>query len=99
MAAGKAQAYLLHLEGMLSNPDIEIPQRFARNARRFLYYQLFRSSLSFAKFLEEDGVWQGYVKLKDFDLADLLPENSASLRVISEGLLKGGNFILKRGDV
>lgn len=95
----KREAYLLHLEGMLSNPDVDVPQRFARNARRFLYYQLFRSSLSFAKFLEEDGIWQGYVRLKDFELADLLPENSASLRVISEGLLKGGNFILKRGDV
>jgi hypothetical protein len=95
----KREAYLLHLEGMLSTYDIDVPQRFARNARRFLYYQLFRSSLSFEDFLEEDGVWPGYVRLKEFDLAALLPENSTALRVISDGLLRDGNFILERGDL
>jgi hypothetical protein len=84
---------------MLSTYDIDVPQRFARNARRFLYYQLFRSSLSFEDFLEEDGVWPGYVRLKEFDLAALLPENSTALRVISDGLLRDGNFILERGDL
>ena len=94
----KREAYLLHLEGMLSSLDIDVPQRFARNARRFLYYQLYRSSLGFEHYLEEDGVWNGYVRLKDFELAALLPEHSATLRTISDGLLRGGNFILERGN-
>lgn len=95
----KREAYLLHLEGMLTTFEIDVPQRFARNARRFLYYQLYRSSLSFEDFLEEDGVWAGYVRLKEFDLDALLPENSATLRVISDGLLRNGNFTLERGDL
>lgn len=95
----KREAYLLHLEGMLSSLDIDVPQRFARNARRFLYYQLYRSSLSFEAFLEEDGIWPGYVRLKEFDLEGFLPENSPILRVISEGMLHAGNFILERGDL
>lgn len=94
----KREAYLLHLEGMLTAIDIDVPQRFARNARRFLYYQLFRSSLSFEKFLEEDGIWPGYVRLKGFDLQELLPENSATLRTVSDGLLRHGSFIFDRSD-
>jgi len=95
----KREAYLLHLEGMLSNFDIDVPARFARNARRFLYYQLYRSSLSFDSFLEEDGIWNGYVRIKAFDLDALLPENSATLMAISGGLLRGGNFVLERGEL
>jgi len=95
----KREAYLLHLEGMLSNFDIDVPARFARNARRFLYYQLYRSSLSFDSFLEEDGIWNGYVRIKAFDLDALLPENSATLRAISEGLLHDGPFLHRRGEL
>ncbi|MGI6250555.1 MAG: hypothetical protein ACOYKD_04245 [Anaerolineaceae bacterium] len=91
-------AYHLRLEGMLGALDIEVPARFARNARRFLYYQLYRSSLSFDAFLEEDGIWQGYVKLKNFPLEALHAENSPALRAISEGILHGGNFLLKEDD-
>jgi len=44
-----------------------------RLSRRFLYYQLYYSSLPFDTYLEEDGIWQGYVRLKDFDWQQLLP--------------------------
>ena len=93
------EAYRLHLEGMLNQYEIETPQRFARNARRFLFYQLYRSSLSFEAFLEEDGVWAGYVKPKDFDWQSLLPANSSTMQAISDGVLNDGNFILPQEDL
>jgi len=34
------------------------------------------------------------VRLKDFAWQDLLPENSPTLKVISEGLLGGKGFLL-----
>ena len=39
------------MEEFLTAEKIEIPVEFQRNARRFLYYQLFRTSLPFGDFL------------------------------------------------
>jgi hypothetical protein len=46
--------------------------------------------------LEEDQVWKGYVQLKDFSWQDLLPENSETMKVISEGILKETAFELEK---
>ncbi len=86
--------YLRELEMLLLAPEVRAPERYRENARRFLYYQLYRSSLPFDAFLEEDQVWAGYVRLKDFDWRELLPENSPTLRAISNGLFNGGDFLL-----
>lgn len=87
-------AYLQQLEEFLNAGTLEAPARFSANARRFLYYQLYRSSLSFEDYLEEDQVWSGYVCLKDFDWQTLLPENSPVLKTISDGIAGRGNFLL-----
>ncbi len=79
---------------LLKAVQIETPPEFKRNARRFLYYQLFATSLDFSDYLEEDGVWKGYVKLKDFPLDQLRPENSLTVRVLLDGILQEGNFTL-----
>jgi hypothetical protein len=89
------QEYQRELEALLLAPEARAPERYRQNARRFLYYQLYRSSLPFDAFLEEDQVWAGYVRLKDFEPRALLPENSPTLRAISEGLFAGGDFLLK----
>jgi len=86
--------YLARLEEFLSKDNVTAPKRHQINARRFLYYQLYRTSLPFDRFLELDGIWQGFVRLKDFSWQDLLPENSPTMKVISEGLLKGKPFLL-----
>ena len=65
------------------------------NARRFLYWQLYRSSLSFGEYLEPDDVWAGYVKLKEFDWQTLLPSHSETMAAVTDGILHGGNFMLK----
>lgn len=84
----QAQAFL-EAERVISPPEHRV------NARRFLYYQIFCSSLPFNDFIEEDGIWRGYVRFKPFDWQALSPENSQSLRIISSGILKGTPFLLE----
>jgi hypothetical protein len=79
------QAYLEKAQEFLSAETIELPPEFQRNARRFLYYQLFRSSLSFEKFLK-DVRRKGYVQLRSFAWQDLLPENSPTMQVLVDGI-------------
>ena len=86
--------YMDTLERFLAGEDVQAPADHRINARRFLYYQLYRTSLPFDRFLEPDGVSAGYVRLKDFSWQDLLPEHSETLRVISDGLLKAEAFTL-----
>ncbi|NMB68353.1 MAG: hypothetical protein GYA20_06295 [Chloroflexi bacterium] len=89
-AAHRAQA-----EQFLQAERIEVPAEFRRNARRFLYYQLYRTSLPMGDFLQDEGIWKGFVTLKDFDWQALLPENSRSMAAIVDGVLHGGDFLLK----
>ncbi len=88
-------AYQAKLDSLLDADTVEVPAHFKHNARRFLYWQLYRSSLSFEDFLKPDGVWAGYVTLKDFPWQALLPENSVTLQTIHDGILHGGDFMLK----
>ena len=87
-------AYFAQLEDLLQADHVEVPPHFKANARRFLFWQLYRSSLSFEEFLEPDGVWAGYVKLKEFEWQNLLPVNSETMAVLSNGLLQNGDFML-----
>jgi len=87
------EAYLAQLNAFLTAENIKVPAEHQKNARRFLYYQLFRTSLPFDQFIEPDGIWPGFVRLKKITWQDLLPENSSTLRVISEGLVEGKDFL------
>jgi hypothetical protein len=80
------------MEEYLEAEKIEVPPEFKRNARRFLYYQLFRTSLPFGRFLEP-SVRTTQTKLKSFDLNELL--NSDAIKTILDGLLNDGDFLLK----
>lgn len=71
-----------------------VPEEQETNARNFLYYQLYRTSLPFSDFIEEDGAWQGYVKLKNFPTNALKPVNSVTMKVLQEGILQGKAFVL-----
>jgi len=81
-------------EEFLNAEKIEVPAEFKRNARRFLYYQLFRTSLPFGDFLEP-SVRTTQTRLKSFALKDLSPENSKAIKAIFDGLLNSGDFLLK----
>jgi hypothetical protein len=82
------------MKEFLEAEKIKIPPEFKRDARRFLYYQLFRTSLPFGDFLEP-SVRTTQTRLKSFDLEKLLPENSKAMEAIFDGLLKDGDFLLK----
>jgi hypothetical protein len=72
------------------------PEAFQKNAKNFLFYQLYRTALPFEDFIEPDGVWQGYVTLKPFNWEALLPENSETMRIIQNGILKKEPFIIQK---
>ena len=82
------------IEELLNADKIETPAEFKRNARRFLYYQVFRSSLPFEDFLEP-SVRTTQTRLKDFDLEKLSPANSQAMETIFDGLLNDGDFLMK----
>ena len=82
------------IKEFLAAEKIEVPAEFKRNARRFLYYQLFRTSLPFGDFLEP-SVRTTQTRLKSFGLEELSPENSKAIEAIFDGLLNNGDFLLK----
>ncbi|HEX9027524.1 MAG TPA: hypothetical protein VF823_00025 [Anaerolineales bacterium] len=87
------EAYREQAEVFLAAGQIEVPPEFARNARRFLYYQLFRASLPFNGYLEAASI-PGFVQLSSFSWRALLPENSPTMQVILDGVLEGKPFLL-----
>jgi hypothetical protein len=85
--------HLRMARNFLKVEQIEVPTEFRDNARYFLYFQLFRTSLPFGEFLEDSDSWKGYVKLKDFPMEALKAQNSLTMRVIQKGILEGCEFI------
>ena len=82
------------MKEFLDAETIEVPPGFKRNARRFLYYQLFKTSLPFGEFLEP-SVRTTQTRLNSFALEELSPENSKAIEAIFDGLLNNGDFLLK----
>lgn len=90
------QEFRHQAEKFLTFDEIPVPPEFQRNARRFLYYQLFYSSLPFEDFIEPD-LRQGFVRVRSFPIEKLLPENSLTMRVLVDGILDGKPFLLNEG--
>lgn len=72
---------------------VEAPAEFIRQARRFMFYQLYRASLPFGKFLEPDAL-PGYVRLKRFRWDSLAPEYFPTVKVLFEGIVNNKSFLL-----
>lgn len=86
------EEYNTMLKRLLDSEEIQVPSEFRLNSRRFLYFQLYATSLDFSRFLREDRFWKGYVIPKPFPQNDLLPENSTTMEVLVDGILHEGNF-------
>lgn len=80
-------------EQFLSAESIPVPPEFKRNARRFLYYQLYRSSLPFGEFLEATSL-PGFVRLRNISVQQLMPEQSPAIHAVLDGILHGEPFLL-----
>jgi hypothetical protein len=87
------QAYRRAAEEFLSAEQILVPAEFQANARKFLYYQLYRASLPLDEYMQP-AQRMGYVQLRSMSWEKLLPEQSPTLRVIVEGVLHGTPFLL-----
>jgi hypothetical protein len=95
---GNRISYQQHLESFLKSDKVDFPQLFLENARKFLFYQLYRSSLPFDKFLTEHSA-PGYVQLIPFDLDKLKPGGSDVIDVLVKGILDSEEFIIKTEDL
>ena len=80
------------MEEFLEVEKIDVPPEFKRNTRRFLYYQLFRTSLPFGEFLEP-SVRTTQTRLKSFESEELV--RSEAMKVSLEGVLEGEDFLLQ----
>jgi hypothetical protein len=87
------QEYLRLAEDFLAAEQISIPTKFQRNARRFLYYQLYRSSLPFGDYIQTTRL-PGFVSLRSFPVQKLFPQNSLTFRILLDGILHDTPFLL-----
>jgi hypothetical protein len=81
-------------EKFLEAESIPVPGEYRRNARRFLYYQLYRTSLPFEAYLTT-GYHPSLTRLRDFSWEELLPQSSPAAAAILNGVLKNGDFLMK----
>jgi hypothetical protein len=86
------ESYRQMAEQFLVVDQVGVPPEFRLNARRFLYFQLYCTSLPFGRYLENEGR-PGYVFLRDFDWRVLLPDNSPVMQAVSDGILHGKPFL------
>ncbi len=89
------EAYRQTAEEFLKAEKVEAPPAFRQNARRFLYYQLYKTSLPFEAFIEDDTVWPGFARLKAADASAFDPANSLVMRTVVDGILNGQPFMLE----
>ncbi len=83
-----AEAHRQQAEDFLAAEKVPPSPEFIGNARRVLYYQLFRTSLPFDTSLEAQKL-PGFVIFKaGLDWKQLLPENSPTMQAILDGLLE-----------
>jgi hypothetical protein len=87
------QAFQEQVEGMLAADELHLPPEFSTNARRFLYYQLYRASLPFGDFIES-AERPGFVHMQSFPLTNLQPGLCPSNQVILDGILNQKPFLL-----
>jgi hypothetical protein len=90
------ESYLARLEEFLTAENVTQSSEHRQQARRFLYYQLYCTSLSFEQYLEKHP-FPGFVQLRDFPWQQLLPENSAAVKALVQGLTEGRPFLMEAG--
>lgn len=83
--------YLNEVRQFLEADKIQLPVKYQKNARKFLFYQTFKVSLPFSRFLLEHPN-PGFVRIKKFSWPELLPGKSPTINTLLEGVLAGRDF-------
>ncbi|MFL7891718.1 MAG: hypothetical protein ACK2UM_07835 [Anaerolineales bacterium] len=73
--------------------EILAPDQHRENARRFMYFQIFKASIPFDDFLE-NHTQPGYVRLKRTSWWQLKQENSPTMKTIVQGILQEKPFLM-----
>ena len=90
-----AADYEKMVEQFLDSSGLQIaPSHYRRNARRFMYYQLFKASIPFDEFLE-NHTQPGYVRLKPTNWRQLKTENSLPMKTLVDGIIREKSFLMK----
>lgn len=84
--------YLATLDRLLGNGPIEHPEAYRRNARTYLFHELFHGSLDLSEFLAPDRSLAGMVTFRAFDPSRLAL--APALQVIRRGILEGTPFVM-----
>ena len=85
--------YMTSLFDLLEKDTLPPTPDQQKEARRVLYYQLYRTAIPFANYLEESHR-PGLVLLKSFGVDELRVENSPALQVVANGILHGNPFTM-----
>ena len=86
--------YLEKAEELLGMGSIKVPPEFISNARKFLFFQLFKTALPFDEFLEESNR-PGLVLMKKFPLSQLSAGSSKTMKIVIDGLTENKPFLLE----
>lgn len=86
------EAYSQQLTSFLKAESLPVPASFRANARRFLYYELFRSSLDFSRYLQPYPGSHGFVTFRPFDPGKGLNDRVEEIKILREGILEGKPF-------
>lgn len=82
------QDYLRNVRHFLDAEKIQQPVEHQKNARKFLFHQMFKVSIPFSRFLLEHPN-PGFVRIKNISWPELLSENSPTIHTLLEGILAG----------
>jgi len=85
--------YVAQAKQFLDADKVDQRQEFIKEARRVLYFQLFKTSLPFGDYLDPH-TRMGYVHLRSFPVEALLAENSAAIVAIVDGIQNDQPFLV-----
>lgn len=76
----------------LAAAQVPQPDAFVQEARRVLYFQLFKTSLPFGSYLQPTSM--GYVNLQEFPVNALRAEHSSAIRAVRDGVVEHKPFLV-----
>lgn len=84
--------YKQQAQAFLAAAQVTQPDAFVQEARRVLYFQLFKTSLPFERFVQPTSM--GYVHLQDFPLSALRAAQAPAVRAIHDGVVEHKPFLV-----
>ena len=84
-------------EFLMADEELVIPENYFENARNFMYFQQFKASLPFDKFLE-DHTNPGFVRLKKFSWWEMKAEHSSTMASIINGIVHDQPFLMEEAE-